>query len=493
MSRWKHWPAGVGVGLVVAVAALPLPAGAAGGTAKPVAQAPAPRAADPQVAGALPESYPWMRLAEKLTPAVVNVRTTGEARRLRTPPVPEPFRRFFPPAPEGGEPEVRPRGLGSGFVIEADGYIVTNHHVVDGSKSIEVQLADGRTFTPKVVGSDPETDLALLKIDATGLPVIPLGSSSELRVAEPVMAIGNPFGFDHTVTVGVVSGTGRYLGQGRFDDFIQTDAAINPGNSGGPLINTRGQVVGINSAIRSSSGGFQGIGFAIPIDLAKPVLQQLKTTGRVTRGWLGITIQPLTPELARSFGLQGTQGALVASVTDDSPAAKAGVRPGDVIVGYDGKSVDSPRVLPPLVANTAVGRSVPLVVVRDGARQTLTVTVGNLADSREARAAAGPEQPPESRGSDRLGLALSELTPELAQRFGLQTERGVVVMEVKPDSPAARAGLAPGDLIREVNRVPVLKLDDVERGFARSPGGGTQVLLRVEREGSQRYIVIATG
>ena len=261
-----------------------------------------------------------MRLAEALTPAVVNVRTAGEVRRSRTPNVPEPFRRFLPQPPEGGgEREQRPRGVGSGFIIDADGYIVTNHHVVDGSKSIEVQLSDGRTFQPKVIGSDPETDIALLKIDATGLPMIPLGSSSALRVAEPVMAIGNPFGFDHTVTVGIVSGTGRFIGQGRFDDFIQTDAAINPGNSGGPLINTRGEAVGINSAIRSSSGGFQGIGFAIPVDLAKPILGQLRASGKVTRGWLGVAIQPLTQELAKSFGLTGTQGALVASVSEDSP------------------------------------------------------------------------------------------------------------------------------------------------------------------------------
>jgi serine protease Do len=483
---------GASLGLLAVLAAVPFLAGAGSTPPRAVAQATAPRPAEPPPGGALPESYPWVRLAEKLTPAVVNVRTAGEARRLRTPQIPEPFRRFFPQPPEGGEREVRPRGIGSGFIIEADGYIVTNHHVVDGAKSVEVALADGRTLQARVVGSDPETDLALLKIEASGLPTVPLGSSAALKVAEPIMAIGNPFGLDHTVTVGIVSATGRFIGQGRFDDFIQTDAAINPGNSGGPLINTRGEVVGIASAIFSRGGGFQGIGFAIPIDLAKPVLMQLKTAGKVTRGWLGVTIQPLTQELAKSFGLSGTQGALVASVADESPAAKAGVRPGDVIVAYDGKPVDGPRTLPSLVANTPVGRSVPLVVVRDGSRQTLTVTVGNLADSREARAAT-PTQQPESRSSERLGLALSELTPELAQRFGLQAERGVVVTEVKPDSPAAVAGLAPGDLIREVNRVPVRGLDDVERGIARGPAGGSQVLLRVEREGSQRYVVIAAG
>src|SRR5262249_55871479 len=331
-----------------------------------------------------------------------------------------------------------------------DGYIVTNHHVVEGSKTIEVQLSDGRTFQPKVIGSDPETDVALLKIDATGLPSIPLGSSSELKVAEPVMAIGNPYGLDHTVTVGIVSGTGRFIGQGRFDDFIQTHAAINPGNSGGPLINTKGQAVGINSAIRSNSGGFQGIRFAIPVDLAKPILSQLRASGKVTRGWLGVSIQPLTQELAKSFGTTETKGALVASVSEDSPAEKAGFKPGDVIVNFDGKPVESPRVLPAIVANTPVGQSVPVVVLRDGKQQTLTVTVGNLSDSREARAASNEK--PEVHASEKLGMALQELTPELAKQLGVQNDKGVVVTEVKPDSPAAQAGLAPGDVIREVNR-----------------------------------------
>jgi len=495
MTRITRWPAALSLGLLLSLTVSALPVAAGPGTSPPLVAQAAPRATDPAFAGALPESYPWVRLAEALTPAVVNVRVAGEARRSRSSNVPEPFRRFFPqPPPEGGggggEREQRPRGIGSGFIIDPDGYIVTNHHVVEGSKTIEVQLSDGRTFQPKVIGSDPETDVALLKIDATGLPSIPLGSSSELKVAEPVMAIGNPYGFDHTVTVGIVSGTGRFIGQGRFDDFIQTDAAINPGNSGGPLINTKGQAVGINSAIRSNSGGFQGIGFAIPVDLAKPILSQLRASGKVTRGWLGVSIQPLTQELAKSFGVTETKGALVASVSEDSPAAKAGFKPGDVIVNFDGKTVESPRVLPAIVANTPVGRSVPVVVLRDGKQQTLTVTVGNLSDSREARAAA--TEKPEVHASEKLGMALQELTPDLAKQLGVQNDKGVVVTEVKPDSPAAQAGLVPGDVIREVNRTPVQELQDVERGLARGRDPG-QILLRVEREGSQRYIVIATG
>jgi serine protease Do len=462
-------------------------------TAPPPASAP-PASATPALGAALPESYPWVRLAEALMPAVVNVRTTTDVKRGQGQgsAVPEPFRRFVPSPPGAPEGRGERRGLGSGFVVDPSGYIVTNDHVVDGASSIEVTLSDGRSFPAKLVGSDSETDLALIKIEASGLPTIPLGSSSSLKIAEPVMAIGNPFGLDHTVTVGIISGTGRVIGAGRYDDFLQTDAAINPGNSGGPLINTRGEVIGIASAIATRSGGFQGVGFAIPIDLAKPILGQLRQAGKVTRGWLGVTIQTLTPELAKSFGLDQPQGALVAAVSDDSPAGRAGLKPGDVIVRYDGKAVDSPRALPPLVANTPVGKAVTVEFLREGGRQSAQVTVGNLADAREAQAGT-PKGSGESQGrvTERFGLALRPLTPELAQRFGVQSDQGVVVTEVRPDSPAAVAGLAPGDVIREVNRTPVRDLDDVERGLQRGGNDPKTVLLRVEREGSQRYVVLA--
>jgi serine protease Do len=443
------------------------------------AQAPAP---PPAIA--LPESYPWMRLAEALTPAVVNVRVTGEPARGRdaAEQLPEPFRRF---APERGPRAVR--GMGSGFIVDASGYIVTNHHVVNEAKSIEVTLSDRRQLPARLVGSDPDTDLALLKVDATGLPTIPLGRSTEVRVGEPVMAIGNPFGLDHTVTVGIISAKSRVIGAGRYDDFLQTDAAINPGNSGGPLISTRGEAVGIASAIASRNGGFQGIGFAIPSDLARPILAELRTAGRVTRGWLGVSIQPLTPDLVRSFGLAREEGALVASVVDDSPAARAGVKAGDVVTRYDGKAVDGPRALSGLVASTAIGRTVELEVVRDGQPRTVSVTIGNLA---EARSAATPAEP---RVAGRLGLELQELTPELAQRLGAKAGKGVVVTEVRPGSPAARAGLAEGDVIREVNRKPVEALEDIDRGMGRSGSGGEQVLLRVERQGASRYVVVEAG
>ncbi len=435
------------------------------------------------IPGPLPESYPWMALAEKLTPAVVNVRVTGEAPRARDRAeelIPEPFRRQLPP----GERPERPRptrGLGSGFIIDPTGYIVTNHHVVDNSKTIEVTMSDGRKLSAKLVGSDPETDIALIKVEATGLPTIALGSSAALRVAEPVMAIGNPFGLDHTVTVGIISGTGRVIGAGRYDDFLQTDAAINPGNSGGPLINIRGEAVGIASAIASRSGGFQGVGFAIPIDLAKPIVQQLRTAGKVTRGWLGVAIQPLTPELAKSFKVAEAKGALIASVQEGSPAERAGLKPGDVIVAYDGKPVTSPRALPPLVANTAVGKSVELSVIRDGSVRPVTVTVGNMADARQA-SAAGAQPAPARRVAEQLGIELE------------QGDKGIVVTDVKPDSPADQAGIAEGDVIREVNRTKVENLADLDRALAGNGGADAkQILLRVERQGSERYVVVDVG
>ncbi|MGH7263465.1 MAG: DegQ family serine endoprotease [Candidatus Rokuibacteriota bacterium] len=479
----RSWLAPLGLALVLPIAALAQ-------TVTP------PRPAAPLPPVALPESYPWIRLAEALMPAVVNVRTTGDAARGRAEreeTLPEPFRR--PPADPRERGPREARGLGSGFIIDAAGHIVTNHHVVDGARAIEVTLNDGRKLPATLVGSDPETDIALIKVDATGLPTIPLGSSSQLKVAEPVMAIGNPFGFDHTVTVGIISGTGRFLGAGRYDDFLQTDAAINPGNSGGPLIDTRGEAVGITTAIASRSGGFQGVGFAIPIDLAKPIVRQLQASGQVTRGWLGVSIQPITPELSKSFGLPDTKGALVASVADDSPAARAGVQPGDVIVRYDGKPIDAPRVLPGLVANTEIGKTVDLTVVRDGRERGLSVTVGNLTDSRQAGAPGSPtpERRPERRAVARLGLELAPLTPEVARRLGVLPGKGVVVTDVRPDSPAAQAGIAEGDVIREVNRTPVEAIDDVERGMARAGAPANQVLLRVERQGSERYVVVEVG
>src|SRR6266536_112721 len=315
----------------------------------------------------------WVRLARELKPAVVNISTkrTAEAPEAVSPfGDDERFNQFFKHF-FGNQPRRPARSLGSGFIINADGHIVTNNHVVDGATEIKVKLSDGRELPAKVVGRDPKTDLALLKVEAKGLPVVALGDSTQLQVGEPVMAIGNPFGLEQTVTTGIVSATGRVIGEGPYDDVIQTDAAINPGNSGGPLINARGQAIGINTAIFSQNGGSVGVGFAIPVNLAKAVLPQLAATGHVERGWLGVTIQRLTPDLAKSFNLPEAHGALVTDVTSDSPAAKAGLKSGDVIVEYNGRKVGRSEELPRAVADTPIGHQVPITVIRDGKRVTL--------------------------------------------------------------------------------------------------------------------------
>src|SRR2546427_1980395 len=298
----------------------------------------------------------WVELVSKLKPAVVNVSTKRmEARpHMRSPfGSGDPFDQFF--REFGDQPRRSVRSMGSGFVINPNGHILTNNHVVDGTTEITVKLSDGRELTAKVVGRDPKTDLALLKVEATGLPTIALGDSSELKVGEPVMAIGNPFGLEQTVTTGIVSATGRVIGQGPYDDFIQTDASINPGNSGGPLINARGQAIGINTAIFSQTGGSVGIGFAIPTSLAKSIVSQLADSGKVTRGWLGVGIQPVTPDIAKSFGRTETTGALVSSVSEGSPAEKAGLKAGDIITEYDGRKAERGSDLPRAVPGTPVG------------------------------------------------------------------------------------------------------------------------------------------
>jgi len=450
---------------------------------------PAPLWSEHQVAPAAPAPppSPWVQLARELKPAVVNVSTkrVEEGRRRlegsgdEQGPFNQFFRQFF-----GDQPRRTVRSLGSGFIVNVDGYVVTNNHVVDGATEIKVTLADGRELAAKVLGRDPKTDLALLKIDATGLPLIALGVSTQLQVGEPVMAIGNPFGLEQTVTTGIVSATGRVIGEGPYDDFIQTDASINPGNSGGPLINSKGQAVGINTALVSHTGGSVGIGFAIPIDLAKPVLTQLAAAGRFERGYLGVAVQRVTPDLAKSFKLEGPQGALVASVAAGSPAMNAGVKRGDVIVEYDGHRIARSDALPRVVAETPVGKDVALVVVRDGKPVTLSVKVARLAEAPERVVA-------ESNTTAPLGLTVQTLTPALARQFGLHESAGVLVRGVEGASPAADAGVQPGDVIAEIDRQPVKSVDDLERAIdKRRPGSST--LLLVHRNGGDLYIALGS-
>src|SRR5262249_52854805 len=325
------------------------------------------------------------------------------------------------------------QGAGSGFIIRKDGLILTNNHVVDNAQDITVTLSDKQQYKAKVLGRDPKTDLAVIKIDAkTSLPTAALGNSDVLRVGDWVMAIGNPFGLSNTVTTGIVSAKGRTIGAGPYDNFIQTDASINPGNSGGPLFDMSGRVVGINIAIFSQSGGNVGIGFAIPVNLVKALLSQLETKGNVTRGWLGVAVQPITPELAQSFGLKQTEGALVADVTAQGPAQKAGIKRGDVIVNYDGKKVDNSSMLPMLVASTPVNKTVPIKVIRNDKIKTFNVEIDKLNDQNLALNK-------EEKKSD-WGLSLQNIPPEERSRMGLSATPGVAVTAVEPGSPAADSG-----------------------------------------------------
>lgn len=399
----------------------------------------------PPATSAAPPDF--SQLAQEMMPSVVNISTSKTVQR-RGPMVPGPggdmfddfFERFF-----RGMPDQRPRqqqSLGSGFIISADGYILTNDHVVNGADEIKVRLADGRSFDAVIRGMDSKLDLALLKID-TGetLPVAPLGDSDAVKIGEWVMAIGNPFGLNQTVTVGIVSAKGRVIGAGPYDDFIQTDASINPGNSGGPLFNMRGEVVGINTAIVAQG---QGIGFAIPINAAQIVLPQLREEGRVTRGYLGVQIQPVTDELATSFGLKDAKGALVVDVLQGTPAEAAGLRRGDIILEFNGRKIDSHNDLPRFVAATPVGSDARLKIWRDGKTRDVRINVGQL----------GEEQPTvraEAAEANKLGLSVAELTPEQARTFGLEGKSGALITEVEPGGPAGAANLRPGDLIVEVN------------------------------------------
>jgi serine protease Do len=428
------------------------------------------------------ERLPWVELAGRLKPAVVNVNTKRTEQGLPKLQGDGSLDQFFGQSFRDLPPHTV-RSLGSGFLINPDGYVVTNNHVVDGATEIRVKLSDGREFSAEVIGRDARTDVALLKIAATGLPVIPLGDSSEMQVGEPVMAIGNPFGLEQTVTTGIVSAMGRVIGAGPYDEFIQTDASINPGNSGGPLINDRGQAIGINAAIFTSDGGSTGIGFAIPISLTKPVITDLVATGHVVRGWLGVAVQPLTPDIARSLDVPDTEGALVASVVKDSPARKAGLRPGDIIVEYDGRPVGRPEGLPRAVAKTAIGREVSITVVRDGRRLALTAKIEQLAEQpRPTTASVAPEKAA-------LGVEVQSLTPQIARQLGISERAGVLVRGVEDPSPAAEVGIQVGDVIVEVDRHSVKTVDDLTRGL-RQHRSSSPVLLLINRNGDSLFVAL---
>jgi serine protease Do len=435
-------------------------------------QVPSAQAANIAALESRPPSF--AAIAKRTMPVVVNISTSSQrsGRGGSNDPIEEFFNRFFGEAPPK---ENSQRSLGSGILISKDGEILTNYHVVRNADTIKVKLADQTEYEGRLVGKDERTDLALIKIRKSGgnLPFARLGSSSQLEVGDWVMAIGNPFGLEHTVTAGIVSAKGRVIGAGPYDNFIQTDASINPGNSGGPLINGLGEVVGVNSAIFSQSGGNIGIGFAIPIDLAKKVVEQLKKKGRVVRGWLGIRAQDVTPQLASSLGLvRPGEMSLITEVAENSPAAEAGIKTGDVIVEYNGKTVPKSHDFPSVIADTAPGQKVTLRLIREKKEQTVSVKIGELSDDD-----AG--QPLEARDPE-IGLRVQRITPETARRLGLSSTKGVLVVEVQPGSPADQVGLEPADVIREVNQRPVNNVKDFQRSMR--PGRrGDRILLLVQR------------
>ena len=392
----------------------------------------------------------------------------------------EQFRHFFGQIPHN----FKEHGLGSGVIVSPDGYIMTNNHVVGHADEIHVTLMDKREFTAKVVGKDPKTDLALIKINTNQeLPYAVLGDSTKADVGDWVLAIGSPFGFNLTVTSGIISAKGRALG-GNYDDFIQTDASINPGNSGGPLFNTDGQVIGINTAIYSSTGSNAGIGFAIPITLAKSIMRQLKEHGRVVRGWLGVEIQEVTPDLAKSFGLPGPSGALVAGVQSEGPAKKAGIQRGDIIIKFNGAVVHDEHELPEMVAQMPIGKAVPVEVIRDGKHLVLKAEIAELKEQQVA-SAEGNQEP----GAN-WGLTVQDLTPEIAQQLGLHNPKGVVIRSVRPDSTAAEAGLQPGDLIIEIDHKKVNSADEFASAAKGVQKGKKSALLLVQRGDNTLYTVI---
>ena len=393
----------------------------------------------------------------------------------------------FSPRRNSRSPMPRQEGIGSGVVVTKDGYILTNNHVVDGAEEVKVALQDGREFTAKVIGRDPKTDIAVIKIDAKDLPAVPMADSDKVEVGDVVLAIGNPFGIGQTVTTGIVSATGRAGGIGLdYEDFIQTDAAINPGNSGGALVDSEGRLIGINTAILSRSGGNQGIGFAIPVNLARDVMDSLVKEGRVTRGYLGVMIQDVSPGLEKEFKLKDNKGAIVGDVTPDSPAEKAGLKNGDVIIEFNGKKVSDSRHLKLQVARTEPGQSVPVKVLRNGSTETLQVKVKEMSGTEQL--AKNDQHDGQDTGTLN-GVAVTDLDRNARQQFDLPGRlQGVVVTEVDPNSAAAEAGLRAGDVILEINRKPVKSAEEAVQMTEKAKDKTT--LLRVWRNGGSHFLVV---
>jgi len=461
-------------------------------------------AAGPGLARGTPESF--ADLAEQLMPAVVNIATSQLMQQSDMPEMPQfpegsPFKEFFEEffnqqrQRNGEEPTRRATSLGSGFIIDAAGYVVTNNHVIAEADEITVVLNDDTELKAEVVGRDPKTDLALLKVESEkSLPFVSFGDSDTVRVGDWVLAIGNPFGFGNTVTAGIISARSRDLEAGPYDDFLQTDAPINRGNSGGPLFNLDGKVIGINTAIFSPSGGSVGIGFATPARLAEHVIGQLRQSGRVQRGWLGVRIQWVDEDIAEGFGLSEPTGALVASVTAGGPAEQAGIVAGDVIVSFGGKPIPTMRMLPRVVAETDVGKAVKVEIVRQGERLTFDVTLGEMpADDELAALEAGPEVAPSApQAVEALGMTLGDLTEEAKAQYGLDPgATGAVVTAVDPNSAAAAAAIAEGDLIMDVQQRRIAVAADVARIVDEAKAGAAKkIVVLVDRAGDRRFVAL---
>ena len=455
--------------------------------ARPVSTAPQP------ILGGANQTF--VDIAKSVKPAVVNIYATksGRGEGSGGTPFDDPlFRKFF-----GDEffrkfehpKEKKERGLGSGVIVDSNGLIITNNHVVGKADEIRVTLSDKLEFKAKLIGTDPKTDVAVVKIEATGLPTVSWADSDKLEVGEFVLAVGNPFGLTQTVTLGIVSALGRAAGIAEYEDFIQTDAAINPGNSGGALVNVRGELVGINTAIFSQSGGNMGIGFAVPSNMAQSIMGQLVQTGKVVRGWLGVSIQELTPELASQFGITETKGVLVSDVMDDSPAKKAGFERADVIVEYDGKPMDSPTHLRNAVAQTPVGKKVVVKIIRDKKARTIDLTI---VEQPKSMSQSGEEDGGDTATPTGIlsSLDVRDLNEELAGRYGLKSsERGVVIVRVKPGSTAEELGVREGDIVLEVNRQAVTSVKAFERLANKLPKDQA-VLLLLKRQGRTIYLTL---
>ncbi|MGC3873041.1 DegQ family serine endoprotease [Halomonas sp. GXIMD04776] len=441
----------------------------------------------------------FTELVKQAAPGVVNISSTREVKQRSMPfggshgqDIPEFFRRFFEDQMPPGHGQRGPgrsqelQSLGSGFIISKDGYVLTNAHVVDGADSIVVRLNDRRELDAELIGADAKTDIALLKIDGDNLPTLDLGDSERLEVGEWVAAIGSPFGFDHSVTAGIVSAINRTLPSDAYVPFIQTDVAINPGNSGGPLFNLEGQVVGINSQIFTRSGGFMGLSFAIPINVAMDIADQLRDDGRVSRGWLGVVIQPVSKDLAESFGLDGPEGALIADVAPDAPAAKAGLKAGDIVLSVNGEAVERSATLPRLVGRIDPGNDAKLEILRDGERVTKTVTVGDWPEEGMPMASSGGKGDPRTR----LGVTVASLSDEQLESLNLSS--GVRVEEVAPDSVAASAGVRPGDIIVSLDQQDIdsaKRLSEVVSNIE----GNRAVPLRLYRDGRSLFVALRLG